>query len=106
MATFENLHLVTLPTGILLIFLGVIMVAINHLRTKEEEKDLEKYVQQKLGKSLSGAPLVKSPIQESCDVLVVLEEKANNPVGKTSSIVLQNAPAEHSECPTGNGQSV
>ena len=50
-----------IPLGIFFIILGVIMVVINQMRTRAEEQELEQYVQQRLGKSISGAPLVRSP---------------------------------------------
>ena len=37
------------------------MVTINQLQTRSEEKQLEEYVKLRLGKSSSGAPLVRTP---------------------------------------------
>ena len=37
------------------------MITINQLRTRSEEQQLQDYVQQRLGKSTSGAPLVRTP---------------------------------------------
>ena len=50
-----------IPLGLFFVILGVIMIVINQMRTRAEEKELEQYVQQRLGKSISGAPLVRSP---------------------------------------------
>lgn len=50
-----------IPIGTLFIVLGVIMVTINQLRTRSEEKQLQEYVTQRLAKSTSGAPLVRTP---------------------------------------------
>lgn len=52
------------PVGCLLIALGVIMVTINQIKEKREEAQLESYVRQRLGKSMSGNPLVRSPTSE------------------------------------------
>ena len=37
------------------------------MRTRAEEKELEEYVQQRLGKSISGAPLVRSPADDTTE---------------------------------------
>lgn len=50
-----------IPIGTLFIVLGVIMVTINQLRTRSEEKQLQEYVTQRLAKTTSGAPLVRTP---------------------------------------------
>merc|ERR1712008_224513 len=50
-----------IPFGCLFIILGIIMVIINLLQTRSEEKQLEEYVKLRLGKSSSGAPLVRTP---------------------------------------------
>ena len=52
-----------IPLGLFFVILGVIMIVINQMRTRAEEKELEQYVQQRLGKSMSGAPLVRSPAE-------------------------------------------
>ena len=38
------------------------MIVINQLQTRSEEKQLESYVKARLGKSTSGAPLVRTPV--------------------------------------------
>ena len=43
------------------------MIVINQMRTSAEEKELEEYVQQRLGKSISGAPLVRSPADDTTE---------------------------------------
>ena len=48
--------------GLLFIVLGIIMIVINQLQTRSEEKQLESYVKARLGKSTSGAPLVRTPV--------------------------------------------
>jgi len=50
-----------IPFGCLFIILGIIMVTINQVQTRSEEKHLEEYVKLRLGKSSSGAPLVRTP---------------------------------------------
>eukprot|EP00093_Oithona_nana_P006745 06745.XXX_149170_148638_1 [CDS] Oithona nana genome sequencing. len=56
-----------IPLGLFFIILGVIMIVINQMRTRAEEKELEEYVQQRLGKSISGAPLVRSPADDTTE---------------------------------------
>ena len=56
-----------IPLGLFFIILGVIMVVINQMRTRAEEQELEQYVQQRLGKSISGAPLVRSPADNATE---------------------------------------
>jgi len=51
-----------IPVGLLFIVLGIIMIVINQLQTRSEEKQLESYVKARLGKSTSGAPLVRTPV--------------------------------------------
>ena len=64
-------------TGTLFIILGVIMVTINQIRTRSEEKQLEEYVHQRLGKSASGAPLVKTPVPD-CEIPLLPINGENN----------------------------
>ena len=51
-----------IPVGLLFIVLGTIMIVINQLQTRSEEKALEIYVKSRLEKSSSGAPLVRTPV--------------------------------------------
>ena len=71
-----------IPLGIFFIILGVIMVVINQMRTRAEEQELEQYVQQRLGKSISGAPLVRSPADnaetEKQNLISTLENENEN----------------------------
>ena len=64
-----------IPIGSLLVILGIIMVLINQLQTKKEEKQLENYVKQRLGKTESGNPLCES--HEMVAILVPEDQDDN-----------------------------
>ena len=71
-----------IPLGLFFIILGVIMIVINQMRTRAEEKELEEYVQQRLGKSISGAPLVRTPADDTTENqrLLIDNSKEKEPV--------------------------
>ena len=82
-----------IPIGILFVIIGIIMVTINQIQTKREEKQLENYVKTRLGKSTSGNPLVFSDsrdLEGVCEnneemVAIMVPEDDNHKQQKTSS---------------------
>jgi hypothetical protein len=92
-----------LAMGSILVTLGCIMVTINQLKTKREEKKLQRYVQLRLGKSSSGNPLVRSPMDQEksegqdplFDAIVIQHEKNKKATTTTTTII--NAAAKNNE---------
>ena len=81
-----------IPIGILFVILGIIMVTINQVQTKREERELENYVKTRLGKTTSGNPLVFSDsrdLESVCEnneelVAIVVPEDDNHKRHKSS----------------------
>ena len=61
------------------------MIIINQFQTRSEEKQLEEYVKQRLGKSSSGAPLVRTPVLFE-DVKEISDSQELLPNGAESSV--------------------
>ena len=72
------------------------MVTINQIQTKREDKELEKYVKQRLEKTSSGNPLVNSSSTED-NLNIVIDDDDNSKKSKKSKHKNDTNVVENSE---------
>ena len=70
------------------------MVTINQIQTKREDKELEKYVKQRLEKTSSGNPLVNSSsTEDNLNIVIDDSKKSKKSKHKNDTNVVENSEA-------------